>query len=111
MQIDDSPVILVNYYAPNYKADKVKLLSDSTHALNQLEITEITANTRFFWGADFSTIFDISLDANGGSPQLYVKSVVKLLSIIFENDLSDIFRIRHPDSRQFTWRTKTAFWR
>ena len=28
--IDGSPVILVNYYAPNYEADQVKLLNDLT---------------------------------------------------------------------------------
>ena len=106
MLIDSSPVILVNYYAPNYEADQVKLLNDLTHAFDQLEIT---ANTSFLWGGDFNTIFDISLDADGGSPQLYIKSVAKLLSVMSENDLSDIFRIRYPDSRRFTWRRKTPF--
>ena len=61
--IDGSPVTLVNYYAPNYEADQVKLLNDLTHVFDQLEIT---ANTRFLWGSDFNTIFDISLDADGG---------------------------------------------
>ena len=42
--IDGSPVILVNYYAPNYEADQVKLLNDLTHVFDELEIT---ANTRF----------------------------------------------------------------
>ena len=61
------------------------------------------------WGGDFNTIFDISLDADGGSPQLYIKSVAKLLSMMSENDLPDIFRIRYPDSRRFTWGRKTPF--
>ena len=61
--IDGSPVILVNYYVPNNEADQVKLLNDLTHVFDELEIT---ANTRFLWGGDFNTIFDISLDADGG---------------------------------------------
>ena len=69
MLIDGSPVILVNYYALNYQADQVKLLNDLTHVFDQLEIT---ANTRVLWGGDFNTIFDISVDADGGSPQLYI---------------------------------------
>ena len=91
--IDGSPVILVNYYAPNYEADQVKLLNDLTHVFYELEIT---SNTKFLWGNDFNRIFDIFLDADGGSPQLYVKSVAKLLSMMSENDLCDIFRTRHP---------------
>ena len=41
----------------------MKLLNDLTHVLDELEIT---GNTRFLWGGDFNTIFDISLDADGG---------------------------------------------
>ena len=104
--IDGSPVILVNYYASNYEADQVRLLNDLTHVFDQLETT---ANTGFLWGGDFNTIFDISLDADGGSPQLYIKSVAKLLSMMSKNDLSDIFRIRQPDSRRFTWQRETPF--
>ena len=84
----------------------MKLLNDLTHVFDELEIT---GNTRFLWGGDFNTIFDISLDADGGSPQLYIKSVAKLLSMMSENDLCDIFRTRNPDSRRFTWRRKTPF--
>ena len=94
--IDGSPVILVKYYAPNNEADQVKLLNDLTHVFDELEIT---GSTRFLWGGNFNTIFDISLDADGGSPQLYIKSVAKLLSMMSENDLCDIFRTRNPDSR------------
>ena len=43
--IDGCPLIfVVNFYAPNYEADQVKLLNDLTHVFDQLEIT---ANTRF----------------------------------------------------------------
>ena len=67
--IDGSPVILVNYYVPNYETDQVKLLNDLNHLFDRLEIT---ADRRFLWGGEFNTIFDISLDADGGSPQLYI---------------------------------------
>ena len=54
-------------------------------------------------------IFDIDLDADGGSPKLYIKSVSKLLSVMSEIDLCDIYRVRNPDSRLFTWRRKSPF--
>ena len=54
-------------------------------------------------------ILDIDLDADGGSPKLYIKSVSKLLSVMSEIDLCDIYRVRNPDSRRFTWRRKSPF--
>ena len=100
--------ILSNLLAWRWKTPTpgMNRVNDLTPVINQLEIT---ANTRFLWGGDFNTIFDISLDADGGSPQLYIKSVAKVLSMMSENDLCDIFRIRNPDSRRFTWRRKAPF--
>ena len=52
---------------------------------------------------------DINLDAGGGSPKLKVKSVSKLLSMMSENDLCDIYRIRNPQEKRLTWHRKTPF--
>ena len=42
-------------------------------------------------------------------PKLKVKSVSKLLSMMSENNLCDIYRIRNPQEKRFTWRRKTPF--
>ena len=97
-------MILVNYYAPNYETEQVKLFEDLTGIFDLLNISE---NTKFIWGGDFNLTFDINLDADGGSPKLYIKSTSKLLSMMSENDLRDIYRIRNPDNRRFTWGRKT----
>ena len=104
--LDSVPFILVNYYAPNYETDQLKLLEELRHIFDQLDTAE---NTTLIWGGDFNIIFDTYLDADGGTPKLYVKSVSKLLSLMSENDLCDIYRLRNPDIRQFTWRRKTSF--
>ena len=57
-------------------------------------------------GGDFNLYFDTFLDADGGKPKLKINSLSRLISMMEENELSDIFRIRYPDSRQFTWRCK-----
>ena len=57
-------------------------------------------------GGDFNLYFDTFLDADGGNPKLKINSLSRLISMMEENELSDIFRIRYPDSRQFTWRCK-----
>ena len=85
---------------------KLKLLDELNHIFNSLEIAE---NTMFIWGGDFNMVFDTTLDADGGFPKLKINSLSKLLSMMSENDLCDIFRVRNPDTRRFSWRRKTPF--
>ena len=86
--LDCVPFILVNYYALNYETDQLKLLEELSHIFDQLDTAE---NTTLIWGGDFNTY----LDADGGTPKLYVKSVSKLLSLMSENDLCNIYRLRN----------------
>ena len=104
--IDNNPVILVNYYAPNVEFQQLKLLDELNHIFNSFEIAE---NTMFIWGGDFNMIFDTTLDADGGFPKLKINSLSKLLSMMSENDLCDIFRVRNTDTRRFSWRRKIPF--
>ena len=53
--LDSVPFILVNYYAPNYETDQLKLLEELSHIFDQLDTTE---NTTLIWGGDFTMIFD-----------------------------------------------------
>ena len=84
----------------------MKVPDDITHIFDKINISE---NTTFIWGGDFHLFFDINLDADGGSPKLKVKSVSKLLSMMSENYLCHIYRIRNPQEKCFTWRRKTPF--
>ena len=102
--IDNNPVILVNYYAPNVESEQLKLLDELNHIFNSFEIAE---NTVFIWGEDFNMTFDTTLDVDGGFPKLKINSFSKLLSMMSENDLCDIFRVRNPDTRRFSRHRKT----
>ena len=104
--IDNNPVTLVNYYAPHFESDQLKVLEELAHIFNQLQISE---NTTFIWGGDFNLFFDVDLEADGGSPKLKVKSLSKLLSMMSKNDLCDIYRIRNPEAKRFTWHRKSPF--
>ena len=104
--IDNNPVILVNYYVLNVESEQLKVLDELAHIFNQLQTLE---NTRFSWGGDFNLFFDFDLDAKGGSPKLKIKSFSKLLSMMSQNDLCDIYRIRNPEAKRFTWRRKSPF--
>ena len=60
-------------------------------------------------GWRFNCFFDCKLDADGGNPKLKVQSIAKLVSMMSENDLCDIFRVRNPDLKRYTWRRKAPF--
>ena len=60
--IEDSPVVLINYYAPNEEKDQLKVLDDLNHILDNIDISE---DTVLVWGGDFNLIFDIRPDADG----------------------------------------------
>ena len=51
-------------------------------------------------------IFDQDLDGSGGIKK--TKELVKILEdICLEQDLIDIWRVRNPTEKRFTWRQKT----
>lgn len=57
-------------------------------------------------GGDFNAIFDPDLDGNGGNPKRK-ESVKNIENICIINDLLDIWRIRNPKEKRFTWGQKT----
>ena len=94
----DKPFLLVNYYAPNDEGGgQVQTLSEINSIIDKIG-TEI--NTSIIRGGGFNLYFDTFLDAEGG--KLKINSLSRLISMMEENELSDIFRMRYPDSRQFT---------
>ena len=94
--IQSSPFILINYYAPNEEGQQVLIL---TEIRDILEKTESEKDAQLIWGGDFNCFFDCKLDADGGNPKLKVQSIAKLVSVMFENDLCDIFRVHNPDMK------------
>ena len=63
-------------------------------------------DSSFVIGGDLSVIFDHDLDGSGGIKKM--KESVKILEdICLEQDLIDIWRVRNPTEKRFTWRQKT----
>ena len=105
VEIQSSPFILINYYAPNEEGQQVQILTEISDILAKMELEE---DTQLIWGGDFNS-FDCKLDADGGNPKLEIQSITKLVSIMSENDLCDIVRVRNPEMKRYTWRRKTPF--
>ena len=83
---------------------QLQVLKEIGSNLDRLDFKE---NTQFIWGGDFNVIFYEKLDADGGNPKLKDKYITKIISMMSENDLCDIYRVRNPQSRRYTWRCKT----
>lgn len=65
---------------------------------------EIPLDTFIIWGGNFNFIFDKELEASRGNPKLKLKSIESMKAINIDHDLCDIWRIRNPESKRFTWR-------
>ena len=88
--IDDSPFKFLNIYAPNNIKCQLNFFSQLK---NSYEI---------IIGADFNCVQDPTLDNMDKS------RVINTINVLINTfDLHDIWRIRKPDKRQFTWRQKT----
>ena len=103
--IDDTDYILVNIYNANAKTEKNKVLNNLHLLLGSLDIHQIK---QIILAGDFNLFLDTTLDTEGGTPCLKKKSVAKLIKIKQHFDLCDIWRLRIPNMKQFTFRQKHA---
>ena len=97
---------MINYYAPNVEGAQITVLSEINDIINNLGLEE---DSTILWGGDFNSFFDVKLDTDGGSPQLKEKPICKFITMMSQFDLCDIFRVRHPNEKRFTWRQKNPF--
>ena len=104
MEIQGNPYVLVNCYAPNTETGQIKTFQDLANRLNDLDADP---ECNYIFGGDWNLIFDTTMDSMGGSPKLKEKSIFHLRSIMSDYELVDIYRLRNPGLRQFTWRCKT----
>ena len=104
VEIQGKPYLIINLYADNDQAGQLVTLAKLESLLESFDINE---ERKIILEGDFNIIFDTHLDEDVGSPCLKVGTIQKLMDIISEYDLCDIFRVRNPDLRRFSWRQKT----
>ena len=106
VEIQGNPYLIINLYADNDQAGQLVTLAQLESLLESFDIKE---KCKIILGGDFNIIFDKRLDADGGSPCLKVGTIQKLMDIMSECDLCDIFRVHNPELRRFSWKQKTPF--
>ena len=101
---DNRKLLLVNLYNDNTEQKQVAILK-KLH--ERLETFADILEHEIIVGGDWNFILDKKLDADGGNPLLKLSSIAELTKISEKFDLCDIFRIRHPDKRRFSFRQPT----
>ena len=100
---DDDTFLLINFYNANSESEQIKALHSLDALLSKIDLD---LNFKPILMGDMNLIFDTKLDALGGTPSLKKQSVVSLLKLLSKLDLSDIFRIRFPNRKRYTFRQK-----
>ena len=99
-EIKDKTYVLINIYAPNKDTCIIKFLNMLLIALRKENLDE---EENIILGGDINCPLNPLLDKKGGilTPR---KSVVKTIkSLQDELDLVDIWRIKNPTKKSFTW--------
>ena len=99
LEINEHTVTIINIYGPN--TDDVSLFNKLDEYLGSND------EKTFIIGGDFNTILDVELDKKHGNKNTHPNVRKKILSIIDENSLKDIWRIQHPEKQQYTWQSNT----
>ena len=68
---------------------------------------DITPDYKYICAGDWNLIFDASTDSFGDKAVFKRKAIFQLKTTVSTFDLVDIWRVRNPTLRQFTWRHKT----
>ena len=100
-----SDFLFVNIYAPNKVQDQCEFFS----ALDTLiEKFLDSAEKKIILGGDFNVTLDPDWDCSGGNPTKK-DSVKHVQDVCLNFDLVDIWRVRNPECKRFTWRQKNPF--
>lgn len=103
-EIEDKMYVLINVYAPNKDKDIIAFL-------NKLLITaqneDLGSESNIVIGGDFNCPLNPAIDKKGGI-LIERKAVTSCIHCLkSEPDLVDIWRIKNPDSKSFTWSKKS----
>ena len=101
--VQDQKFVFLNMYAPNKTSEQILFFETIKDELNSVDIDD---ECRIIVGGDFNVILDPKLDGQGGIPKLK-ESVKQVENICSTHDLVDIWRVRNPSLKRFTWCQKT----
>jgi exonuclease III len=96
-------LIILNAYAPtkDKSASQMKFFDKLTALL------ESHMDKQIILAGDFNTCLYPDIDKKGGILESSTEARTKIHSLLEYLDLIDIWRVRNPDKKKFSWRGKT----
>ena len=101
ISIDNQDLVLVNFYNSNLESEQLNKIQELNTMLTDLNVSQ---NDRIILGGDFNLFFSSKIESAGGNPVFKKKSVSKLIELLKSYDLVDIWRIRNPKTKRYTFR-------
>ena len=96
----DKLYMLINIYNNNIESEQVVTLKKLDSLLGNFENL---SEHIFIIGGDWNFVQDLNLDTVGGNPSLKLHSIAEFIKIKSKFDLCDIFRVRNPTKKRFTY--------
>lgn len=105
--IEGNKFLLVNVYNNNTENEQITTIQNLDKMLESVD--EILEH-EIIIGGDFNFILDKELDAYGGNPLLKLKSIAEITKLKQKYNLCDIYRIRNPTTKRYTFfKKKTGY--
>ena len=101
MKLSDNNFLLINLYNVNNESEQVNTQSTLCYLLD--DITDLHCKN-IILGGEFNIFFNITCEALGGNPKMKNKSVAKFIHIKESLGLCDIWRVRNPKKKRYTFR-------
>jgi len=96
--IQEKKFIIGVYYGPNI---------DCPDGLQKfLNLLVADDSQQIIAGGDYNFVSNVAMDKQGGRPRTHEKSKNTLLEWCNLNNMMDIWRIKHPTLKEFTWRSR-----
>ena len=105
MNVKGESFLIINVYAPCVGKPKEQVEFWNKLALTVSNIENVH-NKNIVCGGDINFLMNIGLDRAGGNPRHDDNVVHAIKNFIDGFDLVDIWRVRNPYLRQYTWRQK-----
>ena len=102
--IQDRLFLLANLYNPNKEPQQIEVMDNFISIIKSIDKDH---ECEIVLGGDFNFIFNTELESDGGNPKLKLSSIATFNSLSNEFSLVDIWRVRNPDKKRYTFRQPT----
>ena len=98
--VQDSAVVLINIYAPNKTYEAIDFYENLSSTLLESDYDQ---DYKFIMGGDFNAPISLQLDSYGSKTEKR-DVVTKIRELMLDFNLVDIWRLRNPDKKRYTWK-------